>query len=121
MLDTTLTHLQQYASPQEWFHAIDKERKQHNAMLALSQQKDADYIQIMSIHAAKGMEFKTVFLAGAADGVLPDTAHEETDLSEEKRLAYVVVTRAKERLYVSYPQQSNSNKNKPSRFFEKAF
>ena len=76
----------------------------------------------MTIHASKGLEFDNVFLIGAADGILP-SSKEDVDLDEERRLLYVAVTRAKRKLYVSYPVRSanNSNENKASRFLREAF
>ena len=55
-------------------------------MMELASKKDADYVSIMSIHAAKGMEFSTVFVVGAMDGVLPDTHHLDASIDEEQRL-----------------------------------
>lgn len=68
-------------------------------------------VNLMTIHLAKGLEFDTVFVAGAAEGVLP---HERSygalhDLEEERRLMYVAMTRAKKRLFISYSRL-------PSRF-----
>ncbi len=65
--------------------------------------EDSDTVVLMTVHAAKGLEFPTVFLAGMEDGIFPSTRDDEGgDISEERRLAYVAITRAKERLYISY-------------------
>ena len=74
-------------------------------------------LQLMTIHASKGLEFDCVFLIGTADGILP-SGKDDVDMDEERRLLYVAVTRAKHRLYVSYPARSSnsSNENKASRF-----
>ena len=58
-------------------------------------------IYLMSIHASKGLEFETVFLVGLEDGVFPIMA-DDVDLQEERRLAYVAITRAKEQLFLCY-------------------
>ena len=61
---------------------------------------DKNYAKMMTIHQAKGLEYKIVILAGCNDGILP-VKHEPTDiLEEERRLFYVALTRAKERLYI---------------------
>jgi DNA helicase-2/ATP-dependent DNA helicase PcrA len=119
--DEILSQLPPGITPADWLDAIDAQRKEYAAMMELASKKDADYVSIMSIHAAKGMEFSTVFVVGAMDGVLPDTHHLDVSIDEEQRLAYVAVTRAKESLYISYPRKSYMQENKPSRFFEKAF
>ncbi len=66
--------------------------------------EDADAVVLMTVHAAKGLEFPIVFLAGMEDGIFPSQQNREneSEMSEERRLAYVAITRAKERLYISY-------------------
>ena len=61
----------------------------------------------MTVHAAKGLEFPVVFLAGMEDGIFPSEQDRESDseMSEERRLAYVAITRAKELLYISYAKE----------------
>ncbi len=64
----------------------------------------ADAVVLMTIHAAKGLEFPVVFLAGMEDGIFPSSQNREDpeEMSEERRLAYVAITRAKEKLLISY-------------------
>ncbi len=64
----------------------------------------ADAVVLMTIHAAKGLEFPTVFLAGIEDGIFPSQQNmgETAEMSEERRLMYVAVTRAKEKLYITH-------------------
>lgn len=90
-------------------------------MERLSSDATADYVRLLSIHTSKGMEFETVFLVGASDGILPDTSHDTTNVAEENRLAYVACTRAKERLYVTYSQSGQKESTQPSRFFSQQF
>ncbi|HET6625631.1 MAG TPA: DNA helicase PcrA [Nocardioidaceae bacterium] len=65
--------------------------------------QDAGVVTLMTLHTAKGLEFPVVFLSGLEDGVFPHmrSLGDQTELEEERRLAYVGVTRARERLYVS--------------------
>ncbi len=65
-----------------------------------------DALQLMTVHAAKGLEFKTVFISGLEEGLFPheQSAYEASGLEEERRLMYVAVTRARQRLYLSYAQ-----------------
>ena len=68
--------------------------------------KRADRIALMTLHASKGLEFKCVFIAGLEDGILPlYRAKEEKEIEEERRLLYVGMTRAKERLFLSHAQK----------------
>lgn len=63
--------------------------------------ENADAVVMMTIHSAKGLEFPVVFLPGFEDGIFPSiqSANNDEDLEEERRLAYVAITRAKEKLY----------------------
>lgn len=114
-------NLNDYPSITAYLNFIDDLQEQAEEMKKLTA-TSTDYIQLMTIHAAKGKEWNTVFLIGAQDGVLP-SAHEGTDLDEERRLLYVAVTRAKERLYISYPRLSekHSEPNEVSRFLREIF
>lgn len=64
----------------------------------------ADAVVLMTVHSAKGLEFPIVFLAGMEDGIFPSEQNmrDEDELSEERRLAYVAITRAKDKLYITY-------------------
>lgn len=64
--------------------------------------KRADRITLMTLHSSKGLEFKCVFITGLEDGILPlYRAKEQSELDEERRLLYVGMTRAEERLFLS--------------------
>ena len=77
--------------------------------IMLAQKDDGDdesnQINMMTIHASKGLEFKVVFIVGLEDGLIPSSrAVEDTGSdAEERRLFYVAVTRAREKLFLSYP------------------
>jgi DNA helicase-2/ATP-dependent DNA helicase PcrA len=87
---------------------------------------DADdtTVLLMTLHAAKGLEFPSVFLIGLEDGVFPHlrALGEPAQLEEERRLAYVGITRARERLYLSHAWSRQlygaTNYNPPSRFLD---
>jgi len=67
----------------------------------------ADRVRLMTIHAAKGLEFPVVFVAGCEDGYLPLKRSDDkaTDVDEERRLLYVAMTRAREQLFFTYARQ----------------
>ena len=67
----------------------------------------ADAVVLMTVHAAKGLEFPVVFLAGMEDGIFPSIQNigEAEEMSEERRLAYVAITRAKEMLYITHARE----------------
>ena len=113
--------LNDYPSITAYLNFIDDLQEQAEEMKKLTA-TSTDYIQLMTIHAAKGKEWNTVFLIGAQDGCLP-SSHDGTDLEEERRLLYVAVTRAKERLYISYPRLSEKHNepNEVSRFLREIF
>ncbi|MEA4889825.1 MAG: UvrD-helicase domain-containing protein [Clostridiaceae bacterium] len=65
--------------------------------------ENQDYVRLMTIHSAKGLEFGTVFLVGAEEGLFPGyrAMGSEADIEEERRLAYVAITRARSKLYIT--------------------
>ena len=85
------------------------------------QDKD-DTVTLMTLHAAKGLEFPTVFIVGLEEGLFPHerSSASEADIEEERRLFYVGVTRARENLYLTYAGQrwqgGSISKSEPSRF-----
>lgn len=65
---------------------------------------DGDFVQLMTVHAAKGLEFDTVFVCGLSDGIFPNEramAEGNRGVEEERRLAYVAFTRARNKLYLT--------------------
>jgi len=81
-------------------------------------------VTLMTLHTAKGLEFPTVFLTGLEDGIFPHsrTLGEKNEIEEERRLAYVGLTRAEQRLYLTRAEYRSSwgapSYNPPSRFLE---
>ncbi len=88
-----------------------------------------DAVKLMTIHASKGLEFENVFVIGLEEGLFPHSRSRNSDkeLEEERRLMYVAVTRAEERLYLTYARKRssfaqgggfNTNYSLPSRFLQ---
>src|SRR6201996_3663091 len=99
---------------------------QQITLLTDADEKDpnADTVKLMSIHAAKGLEFSCVFAAGLEEMLFPNAMAINTreELEEERRLFYVVITRAKQKLWITYAntryRYGNLVQNEPSRFIE---
>lgn len=83
---------------------------------------EKQYVTLMTLHSAKGLEFPNVFMTGMEEGVFPSgrSLMEETRMEEERRLCYVGITRARQRLFLSRASQrmlyNQVNHNAPSRF-----
>lgn len=83
---------------------------------------DEDSVVLMTLHAAKGLEFPVVFIPGMEEGMFPgaQSLYSDEDMEEERRLAYVGITRAKEKLYLISARQrmlyGTTNRNNRSRF-----
>ncbi len=94
--------------------------------LKLLQEADAydprmEAVTLMSIHASKGLEFPVVFIAGVEEGILPylsKTADVQQNLEEERRLMYVGLTRAKERVFLTYAKTKRDKIVEPSKFLK---
>lgn len=87
-----------------------------------SYNEDDDAVVLMTLHSAKGLEFPIVFIPGMEESVFPgnQSVYSEEDLEEERRLAYVGITRAKEKLYLLNARRrmlyGTTNRNQASRF-----
>ena len=87
-----------------------------------SHDPDEDAVVMMTMHSAKGLEFPTVFVVGMEEGIFPGirAIGEAEEMEEERRLCYVALTRAKERLYLTCAGQrmlfGRTSSNRPSRF-----
>ncbi|PIP27879.1 MAG: ATP-dependent DNA helicase PcrA [Candidatus Moranbacteria bacterium CG23_combo_of_CG06-09_8_20_14_all_35_22] len=88
----------------------------------IDQAKDA--VHLMTLHSAKGLEFKIVFIAGLEEGILPHSRSilDDSEMEEERRLMYVGVTRAMEKVYLLFTRMRNifgsTQINAPSRFLD---
>jgi DNA helicase II / ATP-dependent DNA helicase PcrA len=86
--------------------------------------QNLDAVHLMTLHSAKGLEFKVVFIAGLEEGILPHSRSmlDHKEMEEERRLMYVGITRAKEKVYLLFTSQRNifgsTQVNPPSRFLD---
>lgn len=87
-------------------------------------EEERDYVKLMTIHNSKGLEFPNVFIAGMEDEIFPGqrAIFEPKELEEERRLCYVAITRAEDRLYISYAANrfmyGQESFRTPSKFIE---
>jgi ATP-dependent DNA helicase Rep len=118
------THLNELA---EWFRDAPPSAGSLAAQLALLAHADrgepGNAVRLMSMHAAKGLEFNYVFIVGCEDGTLPHEASiEEGRIEEERRLLYVGITRAKQVLWLSHSRETRRwggvEQRRPSRFID---
>ena len=107
-----------YRTLDEWFRHVEeytgilqeKEKKK---------EKNPEGVRLMTIHAAKGLEFNTVFILDANEGKIPyKKARTDAQTEEERRLFYVAMTRAKEKLTVCYVKTKSGKETAPSRFVD---
>lgn len=110
-----------YQTIQEWFTHV----QEYSDALKTKEQRhmgNRSGVHLMTMHAAKGLEFDTVYLIQTNEGCIPyKRALKENGLEEERRLFYVAMTRAKEVLKISYVKNKNGKETSPSRFIEELF
>lgn len=99
----------------EYTEELDAQRENSKTMNVASRDK----VQLLTMHASKGLEFDTVFVIHANEGETPyQKAKTRDEIEEERRMFYVAITRAKNELHISYISEKNGNKMLPSRFVE---
>lgn len=104
-----------YGTIKEWFEHIES----YGKMLKEQNKKNGEKegVNLMTMHAAKGLEFDTVFVIEANEGICPyKKATADEEIEEERRLFYVAMTRAKRKLVISYVKEKNGKDLLPSRF-----
>lgn len=104
-----------YSNIKEWFEHIESYGKMLKEQNKKSGEKEG--VNLMTMHAAKGLEFDTVFVIEANEGSCPyKKATADEEIEEERRLFYVAMTRAKRKLVISYVKEKNGKDLLPSRF-----
>ena len=126
---TRLENMQEFLSVAKNFEATSEEPTLENFLSTVSLVSDidnadieGDSVTLMTMHSAKGLEFPIVFIPGMEEGVFPgvQSMYIDDEVEEERRLAYVGITRAKEKLYLSCAKSrmiyGSTNYYRPSRF-----
>ena len=119
-----LDNIGELISSAKEFAVVDEFLEQVSLVSDADELDDDDKAVLMTIHAAKGLEFPIVFIVGAEEGLFPHNRAltDPDELEEERRLAYVGITRAQERLFISHAwsrqQFGTTQYNPPSRFLD---
>ena len=110
----------EYRTYQELFDYIDsytRELDNQEKNQKFGNKTDQNKIQLMTMHASKGLEFESVYIIHANEGEIPyQKARTEIELEEERRMFYVAMTRAKDKLCISYILEKSGKIIQPSRF-----
>jgi DNA helicase-2/ATP-dependent DNA helicase PcrA len=116
ILDELQEAAKEFTSYEAWFEHIENYTKELS-MQSRQQKEQADGVMLMTMHSAKGLEFPTVYILDANEGITPhDKAVLDVDIEEERRLFYVAMTRAKNHLYICSSSEKYSKTQTPSRF-----
>lgn len=101
---------------EEWFAHIEEYSTELRRQIEFRNDKK-DAVSLMTMHGAKGLEFDTVFIVGANEGITPyKKAETKEELEEERRMFYVAMTRAKHKLIITYTKERNGKRMEQSRY-----
>lgn len=116
VLDQLKESAANYNTYEEWFRHM-KEYGEELKAKAQSGEKNPDGVALMTMHSSKGLEYRIVYILDANEGINPhQKAVLPADVEEERRMFYVAMTRAKERLHVNYVRERYGKKQEVSRF-----
>jgi DNA helicase-2/ATP-dependent DNA helicase PcrA len=124
-IETFIAIAERYKNVNEFLNDMTIEPPTESVVELEPESNEEEFLNLSTIHSAKGLEWRAVFLIWALEGRFPSSKSVETveSLEEERRLFYVACTRAKDRLYITYPtniydRESGIVLSKPSRFLE---
>ena len=116
VLDQLKESAANFSTYESWFLHM-KEYGEELKAQAMKREQSIDGVALMTMHSSKGLEYRIVYILDANEGVTPhQKAVLPADLEEERRMFYVAMTRAKERLHVNYVRERYSKKQEVSRF-----
>ncbi|HKL99684.1 MAG TPA: ATP-dependent helicase [Mobilitalea sp.] len=119
ILEELLDSAKGYKSYEDWFEYMEEYRQELKRQASVKQHIENDSVTIATMHSSKGLEFETVFIIDANEGITPHKkAALPSDIEEERRLFYVAVTRAKEYLYLLSVKNRYSKVTFRSRFID---
>ena len=121
-LDELLQLSKDFDTIEEWLSHIENYDAIAQKAADRRMQKEEDAVNIVTMHASKGLEWKVVVLPDVNEGVVPHKkAVADAELEEERRMFYVAMTRAKEKLFIFYIQEKEAGNFLPSRFLDEIF
>lgn len=118
----------QLETPEEALRAVEQALERHGEALVMDMDDErlahesdeldprAERVSVLTLHGSKGLEFPVVFLAGCEAALLPGAGATPPEVEEERRLFYVGMTRARDRLYLSYARRGRKGESAPSPF-----
>lgn len=119
VLDEVQENTKEFQTFSEWFSYIELYKEELKKQVQEKQLEDTDSLFLATMHSAKGLEYKIVFIIEANEGITPyQKAVIQADLEEERRLFYVAMTRAKEKLYLCIVKERYNKQLEISRFVE---
>lgn len=117
VLEELQERLREFRTLEEWLSHVEQCKKALKEQKAKGTEKEG--VEFLTIHGAKGLEYEVVFLIQANEGCIPyKKAVTEEQIEEERRLFYVAMTRAKQKLILSYVKEKNGKSKSPSRFID---
>jgi DNA helicase-2/ATP-dependent DNA helicase PcrA len=124
-LETLISISERYRSLDNFLNELSLDPPNESVSELTPESKEEEYLTLSTIHSAKGLEWRVVFLIWALEGKFPSSKSSDSldQMEEERRLFYVACTRAKDYLYITYPtnifdRESGFVLSEPSRFLE---
>lgn len=117
ILDELMDSAKEFKTYQEWFAYMKEYEENLREQSRMKKDVDEDCLALMTFHGCKGLEFKNVFIIDANEEITPHRkALNQADMEEERRMFYVAMTRAKDRLFITYAKERYEKKLQCSRF-----
>lgn len=119
ILDELQDSTKEFKTHEEWFSYMERYKEELKRQAAKSRDSNTDSVTIATMHSSKGLEFNTVFIVDANEGITPHKkAVLSPDVEEERRLFYVAMTRAKDNLYILSTKERYNKIMDHSRFID---
>lgn len=119
ILDQIEERSKEFQTFEEWFAYVDRFEEMVKQKRQEKQERGKEGVSLLTMHSAKGLQYEAVFMIGSNEGVIPyKKAKLAQEIEEERRMFYVGMTRARQKLIISYVKTKNGKEQSPSRFVE---